>query len=337
MKAIEGFGGRRLLIFCSYSFYMSNVLVRAFVAEAMGRRGVEACLLVVTDKAPLVRSRLHRRVRWYTRQFLLSLFNWGERIRWDRYWWESADDIARDFGIDVCYPGKEGINSKHFLERLRSWKPNAVLSLTCHQIMKAELLSQSPPIVNYHNSLLPSFGGAYSTEWSVYLRAPSTGYSFHIIDEGVDTGPVLFREPVPSDGGDSVTDLDLKKALAAARASGKVLDTVLSGNFRELSSGPAASYYWIKDALRLTEIADPSKITAAELERRLLIFGRLSIQIGPNKFSAVTAVRRGAGIGPSFQTKDGESFRISRIRGLPILVLHTLSVLRSLGRNTKPS
>jgi phosphoribosylglycinamide formyltransferase-1 len=52
-------------------------------------------------------------------------------------------------------------------------------------------------IVNVHPSLLPAFPGARAIEDALAAGAAVTGVTVHLVDAGLDTGPVLVQEPVP--------------------------------------------------------------------------------------------------------------------------------------------
>ena len=51
------------------------------------------------------------------------------------------------------------------------------------------------PIVNLHISCLPFNRGAHPNFWSFYDGTQS-GVSIHLIDEGIDTGPILFQKKI---------------------------------------------------------------------------------------------------------------------------------------------
>jgi phosphoribosylglycinamide formyltransferase-1 len=58
-------------------------------------------------------------------------------------------------------------------------------------------------VVNVHPALLPSFPGAHAVEDALSAGVEETGASVHLVDEGVDTGPVLRQEAVPVLPGDT--------------------------------------------------------------------------------------------------------------------------------------
>jgi phosphoribosylglycinamide formyltransferase-1 len=57
--------------------------------------------------------------------------------------------------------------------------------------------------INVHPSLLPAFPGTTPIEDALAGGLAETGVTVHFVDEGVDTGPVIFQEPVPILPGDT--------------------------------------------------------------------------------------------------------------------------------------
>jgi phosphoribosylglycinamide formyltransferase-1 len=52
-------------------------------------------------------------------------------------------------------------------------------------------------IVNVHPSLLPAFPGAHAIADALAAGVETTGVTVHLVDEGIDTGPVIRQEAVP--------------------------------------------------------------------------------------------------------------------------------------------
>jgi len=65
------------------------------------------------------------------------------------------------------------------------------------RLLSPSFLERFDPIVNVHPSLLPAFPGLRAVERAVEAGVPETGVTVHLVDEGIDTGPVLRQEPVP--------------------------------------------------------------------------------------------------------------------------------------------
>jgi phosphoribosylglycinamide formyltransferase-1 len=61
--------------------------------------------------------------------------------------------------------------------------------------------------INVHPSLLPAFPGTRPLEDALAAGVTETGVTVHFVDEGVDSGPVIFQEPVPILPGDTAETL----------------------------------------------------------------------------------------------------------------------------------
>lgn len=63
------------------------------------------------------------------------------------------------------------------------------------RLVKAPLLDAFPSkILNIHPSLLPAFPGVAAWAQAVAARAQETGVTVHVVDSGMDTGPVILQE-----------------------------------------------------------------------------------------------------------------------------------------------
>ncbi len=88
------------------------------------------------------------------------------------------------------------------------------LVLAGYMRLVGETLLQAYPshIVNIHPSLLPSFPGKAAIEQAVLHGVKVTGVTVHLVDEGMDTGPILAQEAV------RVIDGDVEKTAEAIHA-----------------------------------------------------------------------------------------------------------------------
>jgi phosphoribosylglycinamide formyltransferase 1 len=61
-------------------------------------------------------------------------------------------------------------------------------------------------IVNVHPSLLPAFPGMRAIDEAVEAGVQTTGVTVHLVDEGMDSGPVLRQESVPVEPRESLVE-----------------------------------------------------------------------------------------------------------------------------------
>jgi phosphoribosylglycinamide formyltransferase 1 len=61
-------------------------------------------------------------------------------------------------------------------------------------------------IVNVHPSLLPAFPGMRAIDEALEAGVETTGVTVHLVDVGIDSGPVLRQEPVPVEPRESLLE-----------------------------------------------------------------------------------------------------------------------------------
>ncbi|MBS0183630.1 MAG: methionyl-tRNA formyltransferase [Nitrospira sp.] len=101
--------------------------------------------------------------------------------------------VAERAGIPVLQPLK--IRTPEFLQALSVWQPDLIAVAAYGRILHTPIL-RLPPMgcVNVHGSLLPKYRGAAPVQWSVINGETETGITTMLMDEGMDTGPMLLQE-----------------------------------------------------------------------------------------------------------------------------------------------
>lgn len=95
-----------------------------------------------------------------------------------------------------------------FANAIRSYDVDLVVSAGLMRILPAGFVGAfSPKLINTHPALLPLYPGAHAVRDALAAGATETGVTVHIIDEGVDTGPVLRQATVQIHDGEPEADL----------------------------------------------------------------------------------------------------------------------------------
>lgn len=93
-------------------------------------------------------------------------------------------------------------------ERIRETAPGLVVSAGLMRILPPGFVREfSPRLINTHPALLPLYPGAHAVRDALAAGATETGVTVHVIDEGVDTGPVLRQARVVVHDGESESEL----------------------------------------------------------------------------------------------------------------------------------
>jgi methionyl-tRNA formyltransferase len=119
-------------------------------------------------------------------------------------------------GIPVIQPEKIR-NNQEFRAQLETIAPDAIVVVAYGRIIPPWMLAL-PRLgcINLHASLLPKYRGAAPIQWAIALGDAVTGNTTMLLEEGLDTGPILLQRT--HEIGPQQTATELFPALAAAGA-----------------------------------------------------------------------------------------------------------------------
>ncbi|MCW2521485.1 MAG: Phosphoribosylglycinamide formyltransferase [Mycobacterium sp.] len=93
-------------------------------------------------------------------------------------------------------------------EATAAYQPDLVVSAGFMKILGPQFLSRFlGRVVNTHPALLPAFPGAHAVPESLAYGVRVTGCTVHLVDAGMDTGPILAQEAVTVLDGDDESAL----------------------------------------------------------------------------------------------------------------------------------
>ncbi|MFG1783605.1 phosphoribosylglycinamide formyltransferase [Rhodococcus oryzae] len=106
-------------------------------------------------------------------------------------------------------------------------QPDLIVSAGFMKILGPEFLDRfGGRIINTHPALLPSFPGAHAVPDALAYGVKITGSTVHLVDAGVDTGPILAQEPVPVLESDDESSLHERIKTVERRLLAEVLAAV---------------------------------------------------------------------------------------------------------------
>ncbi|MGA2634686.1 MAG: methionyl-tRNA formyltransferase [Terracidiphilus sp.] len=114
---------------------------------------------------------------------------------------------AQAAGIPVTQPEKIRSNPE-FRAQLEAIAPEAIVVVAYGRIIPPWMLAL-PRLgcINLHASLLPKYRGAAPIQWAVAMGDAFTGNTTMLLEEGLDTGPVLLQQTVEIEPDQTAVDL----------------------------------------------------------------------------------------------------------------------------------
>jgi methionyl-tRNA formyltransferase len=132
--------------------------------------------------------------------------------------------VAAARGLTILQPRR--VREPEAVAALKSLAPEVQVVVAYGQILPRSVIEIAPRgTVNVHASLLPLYRGAAPVQWAIVNGETETGVTTMLIDEGLDTGPLLLAETMLI--GEQETADALESRLAVA--GGQLLVRTLRG------------------------------------------------------------------------------------------------------------
>jgi folate-dependent phosphoribosylglycinamide formyltransferase PurN len=212
---------------------LAHILVNA-LTERFGRISVlaeapEPKLEIVRRRARLIGWRealgqaafgiTHKLIAWRSAGRLAAL--------WDRY----GLDPRPDPGVPVQHI--RSVNAQACREALRKLRPDVVVVYGTRIIRRDTLACVTAPFINYHAGVNPKYRGQNGAYWARRNGDPDhAGVTIHLIDEGVDTGDVLYQAPVTFAPDDNIATYQHRQMVAALPLLARAIEDALAGRLR---------------------------------------------------------------------------------------------------------
>jgi methionyl-tRNA formyltransferase len=137
--------------------------------------------------------------------------------------------VALAAGLAVSQPEKIRSNAA-FRTELEDIAPDAIVVVAYGRIIPLWMLVM-PRLgcINLHGSLLPKYRGAAPIQWAVAMGDAYTGNTTMLLEEGLDTGPILLQQTIEIRPEQTAADLFPIMASAGAPLVVETLDGVANG------------------------------------------------------------------------------------------------------------
>lgn len=122
---------------------------------------------------------------------------------------------ARALGLNAQFVTSKNRTRESFDRELAAALKGCRVDCVClagfMRVLSPEFVRQFPAkILNIHPSLLPAFPGTDAQRQALEYGVKFTGCTVHLVDETVDTGPIVLQAVVPVLDGDSIESLSAR-------------------------------------------------------------------------------------------------------------------------------
>ncbi|OCP38562.1 formyl transferase [Ensifer sp. LC163] len=181
-----------------------------------------------------------------------------------RFTRKRAKEILRLYGVsgtpDPSVPVRQivSVNDDEAASQVRALEPDVVFLISCRMLTKATLAALPCPVVNFHAGINPGYRGLMGGYWArINDDVGNFGATVHLVDEGVDTGGILYQSRQTPARSDTVHTYPLLQTAASTDIAIAAVDDALKGRLRTLDvAGPSQQWYhppiwtWLRNGIR---------------------------------------------------------------------------------------
>ncbi len=147
------------------------------------------------------------------------------------------------------------------LQRLRALAPDLVCVFGWSRLLPAAVL-EIPPLgcIGSHPALLPEHRGRHPITWALVEGLSESGLTFFYLDEGADSGDILWQRSFAIDPDDDAASVYRKVEDLAADAIQEFLPRLADGTAQRVPQDDARATYWRRrtDADRVIDWSQPA-------------------------------------------------------------------------------
>ena len=142
------------------------------------------------------------------------------------------ESAVKKYAVENNIPVLQPISLKdpEFLEALKAWKADIFVVVAFRMLPK--VVWEIPPMgtFNLHAALLPQYRGAAPINWAVINGDKATGVTTFMIDDGMDTGKIMYREQCLIDPDENVGSVHDKLMDIGSRLVVQTVDAIIDGS-----------------------------------------------------------------------------------------------------------
>lgn len=131
-----------------------------------------------------------------------------------------------------------------FIEKVASFKPDIMLVASYAQIIPLQIINiPKHKTICFHPSLLPKYRGTTPIQTAILKEERMTGFTFFLMDEKIDHGPIIYQEKIPITKNDNYETLSEKLFKKGAQISLTVIKDYLEKKISPLAQNHKEATY----------------------------------------------------------------------------------------------
>ena len=142
------------------------------------------------------------------------------------------ESAVKKYAVEHNIPVLQPVSLKdpEFLDALKAWKPDLFAVVAFRMLPKVVWEIPKLGTFNLHAALLPQYRGAAPINWAVINGEKTTGVTTFMIDEGMDTGGIMYRYDCRIEPDDTAGDVHDKLMDIGAKLVVNTVEAIIDRN-----------------------------------------------------------------------------------------------------------
>jgi methionyl-tRNA formyltransferase len=142
------------------------------------------------------------------------------------------ESAVKKYAVEHNIPVLQPVSLKdpEFLDALKAWKPDLFAVVAFRMLPKVVWEIPKLGTFNLHAALLPQYRGAAPINWAVINGEKTTGVTTFMIDEGMDTGGIMYRYDCKIEPEDTAGDVHDKLMEIGAKLVLNTVEAIIDRN-----------------------------------------------------------------------------------------------------------
>ena len=142
------------------------------------------------------------------------------------------ESAVKKYAVEHNIPVLQPVSLKdpEFLDALKAWKPDLFAVVAFRMLPKVVWEIPKLGTFNLHAALLPQYRGAAPINWAVINGEKTTGVTTFMIDEGMDTGGIMYRYDCRIEPEDTAGDVHDKLMDIGAKLVVNTVEAIIDRN-----------------------------------------------------------------------------------------------------------
>lgn len=146
-------------------------------------------------------------------------------------------------------------NKKNTLSKImKIFRPKILISCGYPKIIDEKILKKIKYPINIHFGALPKYRGCYSIPMAILNNEKKIGITFHLMDKGIDSGPIIKQYFIKNNKKNSCKELYLEAVFTAAKKISIIIKNIIKKKIKLKTQNEKKSSYYSISSLKNNKI-----------------------------------------------------------------------------------